>query len=172
VVAGKAPGHESWSTTVTLKPEADKQAVEVPKFKALPQIVNKVHTVARADRPVSEPEPSPFTRRRKIALGVAAGGAVVGIVSVVLGAGAQSLRDEAVSTCPPSACSPDNAIAARDKNDQARSRAMIANVGFGVAGLAIATGVVLWLTGGPESSGLAIAPQVGETTGLAVTGSF
>ncbi|MEO7735389.1 MAG: hypothetical protein ABIY55_30830 [Kofleriaceae bacterium] len=170
VVAGKAPGHESWSTTVTLKPEADKQAVEVPKFKALPQIVNKVHVAARAERAV--PEPSPFSRRRKIAVGVAAGGAAIGIVSVVLGAGAQSLRDEAVSTCPPSACSPQDARSAQDKNDKARSRAMIANVGFGVAGLAIATGVVLWLTGAPESSHLAIAPQVGETTGLAIGGSF
>jgi len=172
VVAGKAPGHESWSTTVTLRPEADKQAVEVPKFKALPQIVNKVRAAAPAERSARPPEPSPFTRRRKIGLGVAAGGAAIGIASVVLGAGAQSLRDEAVAACPPSACSPENAIAARDKNDQARSRAMIANVGFGVAGLAIATGVVLWLTGAPESPRLAIAPQVGDTTGLAVVGSF
>ena len=29
VIAGKAPGHESWSTTVTLQPESDKQAGEV-----------------------------------------------------------------------------------------------------------------------------------------------
>src|SRR5215470_7421371 len=28
VIAGKAPGHESWSTKVTLNPEADKQSVE------------------------------------------------------------------------------------------------------------------------------------------------
>jgi hypothetical protein len=172
VVAGKAPGHESWSTTVTLKPEADKQAVEVPRFKALPQIVNKVHDAQRAQAAAVMPELSPFTPRRQLAIGVAAGGAAIGIVSVVLGAGAQSLRDEAVSTCPPSACSPENARSAQDKNDQAHSRAMIANVGFGVAGLAIATGAVLWLTGRPESSRLAIAPQLGPTTGLAVGGSF
>lgn len=172
VVAGKAPGHESWSTTVTLAPEADKQAVEVPRFKALPEIVNKLHDAARPQPVVSAPEPSPFTRRRKIAIGVAAGGAVLGVASVIVGASAQSLRDEAVSTCPPSACSPQDASSAQDKNDKAKSRAMIANVGFGVAGLAIATGVVLWLTGAPESSRIAIAPQVGETTGLAVVGSF
>ena len=171
VVAGKAPGHESWSTTVTLKPEADKQAVEVPRFKALPQIVNKLHASASPQAAVSAPWPL-LTPRRKLAIGVAAGGAAIGIASVILGAGAQSLRDEAVATCPPSACSPQAASSAQAKNDQARSRAMIANVGFGVAGLAVATSLVLWFTGAHEASGLAISPQVGATTGLAVGGSF
>lgn len=168
VISGKAPGHESWSTTVTLSPEADKQAVEVPKFKALPQIIHRAAPAAHA----AAPEPSPFTRRRKIALGVAGGGVVVGAVAIVLGASAQSLRNDAVATCPPSACTLADAAAADHKNDQARSRAMIANVGFAVAGAAIVTGAVLWFTGKPERPRLALAPQVGATTGLALTGSF
>src|SRR5204862_1628176 len=77
VIAGKAPGHESWSTTVTLKPENDKQAVEVPRFKALPEIVNKpAHDDAArgdGDQLPAAPEPSPFTRKRQIGIGVAAG---------------------------------------------------------------------------------------------------
>jgi hypothetical protein len=169
VISGKAPGHESWSTTVTLSPEADKQAVEVPKFKALPQIL---HRAAPAAARAAAPEPSPFTRRRKIALGVAGGGALVGVAAIVLGASAQSLRNDAVATCPPSACSPANADDADRKNDQARGRAMVANVGFAVAGAAIATGAVLWFTGKPERPSLALAPQVGATTGLALAGSF
>lgn len=179
VVAGKAPGHESWSTTVTLKPEADKQAVEVPRFKALPEIVNKPAVTTAALRRDGElvaaagPEPSPFTTRRKIAIGVAAGGAIAAGISIYFGLDARNLRNEAVATCPPSACSVDAAATAQRKNDQARSHGLYANVGFGVAGAAVIAGVVLWVTGKPESpDALAIAPQVGATNGLSILGRF
>jgi hypothetical protein len=50
---------------------------------------------------------------------------------------------------------------------------MIANLGYGVAGAAVAAGAVLWILGKPESpSAIAIAPQLGDATGLAVTGRF
>jgi len=172
VVAGKAPGHESWSTTVTLKPEADKQAVEVPKFKALPQIVNKVHAAADTERSAPRPAPSLFTRRRKLAVSLVASGVALGAISLVVGVTAKGLHDDAVSLCPPTTCTPRDATFAEYKNDDAKHRAVIANVGFGVAGLALATGAYFWLTGAPESPRLAIAPQVGATTGLAVGGSF
>ena len=178
VIAGKAPGHESWSTTVSLRAEADKQAVEVPRFKALPEIVNKpVRGDAVVERGDAPEAPSPFTPRRKLALGVAAGGVVVAGVAVGLGLSAQGLRNDAVAGCPASACSPAGAADARAKNDRARSRAMLANVGFGVAGAAVITGVVLWLTGKPEvadasDASLAIAPQLGASTGVAVSGRF
>ena len=158
------------------RPENDKQAVEVPRFKALPEIVNKpAHDAAGQPLmlPAQPPEPSPFTRRRKIGIGVAAGGVVVAAVAIGIGASASSLRNDAVATCPPAACTPAAARDAQNKNDRARSRAMIANVGFGVAGAAVVAGAVLWFTGKPESpSTIAIAPQVGSTTGLAVVGRF
>jgi hypothetical protein len=173
VVAGKAPGHESWSTTVTLKPEADKQAVEVPRFKALPEIVNKpaqnalVQPLRRAD------EPDPLTTRRKIGLGVAAGGVVAAGVGIFFGLDARNLRNEAVATCPPSACTLAAAADAQDKNDRARSHALYANLGFGIAGAAVTAGVVLWFIGKPESpSAVAVAPQVGAANGLAIMGRF
>jgi hypothetical protein len=176
VIAGKAPGHESWSTTVTLRPESDKQAVEVPRFKALPEIVNKPsRDEAAAQVRVLAPEPSPFTRRRKIGIGVAAGGVVIGAVAIGLGSSASGLHSDAVATCPPSACSAKNAADATAINSRARSRARYANVGYGVAGAALVTGVVLWLVGKPESpraGDLAIAPQLGDASGLAVMGRF
>ncbi|HEX4420619.1 MAG TPA: hypothetical protein VH165_22045 [Kofleriaceae bacterium] len=174
VIAGKAPGHESWSTTVELRAELDKQAVEVPRFKALPELVNKpARDPGLAPAPVVPPEPSPFTMRRKIGIGVAAGGVVVAAVAIGLGASAQSLRDEAVAGCPTTACTTDGAASSQHKNDQARSRAMVANVGFGVAGAAVIAGAVLWFIGKPESpNAIAIAPQVGATNGLAVLGRF
>lgn len=177
VVAGKAPGHESWSTTVTLKPEADKQSVEVPKFKALPEIVNKSVQNAAAQNAAAQPLPRAdeplLTPKRKIGLGIAAGGVVVAAVAIGFGANASSLRNDAVATCPPAACSPAAAAQAQDKNDRARSRAMIANIGLGVAGAAVAAGAVLWFVGTPESpNAVAVAPQVGATNGLAIMGRF
>jgi len=176
VVAGKAPGHESWSTTVTLKPQADKQAVEVPRFKALPEIVNKPVQTAAGPNAAALPrldEPSPLTPKRKIGLGVAAGGAVAAGVAIYFGLDARGLRNEAVATCPPSACTVPAAADAQDKNDRARSHAMIANIGFGVAGAAVAAGAVLWFIGKPESpNAVAIAPQVGATNGVAIMGRF
>jgi serine/threonine-protein kinase len=160
VIAGKAPGHEPWSTTVTVGEVTDKQAVEVPKFKELPKLV---HVDGNAP-----PEPSPFTARRKVAIGLAAGGVVAAGVAVGFGLDARGLRDEALSTCPPSACSVADAAAAQSKNDRARSRALVANVGFGVAGAAVAAGAVLWFLSPPERA-VTLVPQPG---GVAVVGRF
>jgi hypothetical protein len=162
---------------VTLQPESDKQAVEVPRFKALPEIVNKPPrdeaTAVQVRAPA--PEPSPFTRPRKVGIAVAAGGVVLGGVAIGLGLSASSLHNDAVATCPPSACSVKDAADANATNDRARSRARYANLGYGVAGAAIVAAGVLWLTGKPESpraGQVAIAPQLGDASGLAVVGRF
>lgn len=177
VITGKAPGHESWSTTITLGRESDKQSVEVPRFKALRELARP-----RGSEPDGDgtgdgagevvAEPSLFTPRRRIGLGVAAGGVVVAGAAIVLGASASSLRDDALATCRPMNCSISQAAEAQNKNDRARSRALLANVGFGVAAAAVATGAVLWFVGKPESSSLAVAPQLGDATGLAIAGVF
>ena len=180
VIAGKAPGHESWSTTVTLRPEGDKQSVEVPKFKALPEIINKPVRDERGYAEGLQPmiEPNPYTPRRKVAIGVAAGGVVIGGVAIGLGISASSLHSDALATCPPSACSPQNAADAHDKNKSAMHRALYANIGYGAAVLAVGTGVALWVLGKPEAPSkpeaaeVAIAPQVGQVNGLAVVGRF
>jgi hypothetical protein len=174
VIAGKAPGHEPWSTTVTLRPESDKQAVEVPRFKALPEIVNKPPRDEAAVRVLAF-APSPFTPRRKIGLGVAAGGVVIGAVAIGLGSSASGLHNDAVATCPPSACSANNAADATATNDRARSRARYANIAYGAAGAALVTSVVLWVIGKPESprtGEVVVVPQLGDASGLAVLGRF
>src|SRR5262249_10097502 len=103
-ISGKAPGHESWSTKVTLAAERDKQSVEVPKFKELPKLVVPQPGGEEGGQ-VALPPPSPFTPRRKIAIGVAAGGLVLAGVGVGFGIDARSLRSEAVATCPMQSCS-------------------------------------------------------------------
>jgi hypothetical protein len=170
VISGKAPGHEPWSTTVVLSPESDKQSVEVPRFRALREAA--VKPVRPAVPITAEPEPNPFTPKRKIGVGVAAAGAVVAGVAIGFGVSANSLRHDALATCTPTACTVEQAADAQAKNDRARSRATYANIGFGVAGAAVATGVVLWFLGKPQSPSLAIAPQLGERIGLVLTRRF
>jgi hypothetical protein len=168
VIAGRAPGHEPWSTTVHMTAATDRQAVEVPKFKELPKLA---HVEPPEPKPASRPdEPSQVTPRRKIAIAIAAGGVVAAGIGIGFGLDARSLRDEALATCPASACTALGAAAAAHENDRARTRALVANVGFGVAGGAVVAGAVLWFLSPPETSrDIAIVPSA---SGLAIAGRF
>lgn len=187
VISGKAPGHESWSTTLTIAAESDKRAVEVPKFKELPKLIapepgaGALRRRAAGDGDgdglgvTSAPrEPSPFTPRRKIALGLAAGGVVAAGTAIGFGLSARNGRSEALGLCSASACTPAEASAAQSKNDRARQHALIANIGYGVAGGAAIAAAVLWFTSAPErpAAALSISPLLGATSGVAVTGGF
>lgn len=181
VITGKAPGHEPWQTTVELGLEADRRSVEVPRFKALPALVLPVRTqpaeeeplVTAPERTPLDAEPSPWSPRRKLALGIAAGGVVVAGVGIGFGLAARGARSDALATCPPAACTEDAARSAQQQNDRARSQALIANVGYAVAGAAVVGATVLWFTAKPaRRSSLALAPALGESRGLVVTGGF
>ncbi len=206
VITGKAPGHEPWSTTVQVAAERDQRAVEVPKFKELPTLVSpqlgltslrarSIDGETSADG--SAPSPSPFTPRRKIALGVAAGSVVIAGVAVGFGLAANNARDEALALCPATACTPAGAAAAQDENDTARRHALTANLGYAVAGGAAIGAAVLWFTSGPERAQpattsasaasassraaspslsarrtLSLSPLLGAANGVALTGGF
>jgi hypothetical protein len=186
VISGKAPGHESWSTQVTLSAENEKRAVEVPKFKELPKLVAPEPRTVAMRRAASgdddlavtaASEPSPFTPRRKLALGLAGGGVVAAGTAIGFGLAARNLRNEALGLCSASACTPDEATAAQDKNDRARRFALIANIGYGVAGGAAIAATVLWFTSAPErpapdETALSISPLLGNASGVAVSGGF
>ena len=174
-ITGKAPGHESWSTKVTLAPERDKQSVEVPKFKELPKLVapplDPQRQMGQGASSAAPPEPSMLTPRRKIALGVAAGGVLLAGAGVGLAIDARSLRNEALATCPPQSCCVQDAADANATNDRARQRALLANVGFAAGGAAVIAGAVLWFVSGPPAAeapvkrSIAVAPQVGGADG-------
>lgn len=175
VVSGKAPGHETWSTKITIGP-SDKKSVEVPRFKVLAEhapVPAAPLPVATVQAPVETEAPSSFTGRRKLALGVGAGGLAIGGAAIGLGVSARGLRDDALARCPDIGCSVDDAAAAQALNDRARDRALYANVGFVVAGAAVVGAVVLWVTGSPERPArVVLSPVVGEMTGVALGGAL
>jgi tetratricopeptide (TPR) repeat protein len=176
VVAGRAPGHEEWSTKVTVKPEADKVAVEVPRFKELkvltppPGVGGELLDDDGPSGPIDAP--SMLTPRRKIALGVAGVGVVALVGGALVGTQAKGLESEAHDACANVVCV-DHAEA-NEALEDARGKARLANIGYGVAVAAGAGAAFLWLTGAPRSGdGLAISPQVGPgVAGAIVRGSF
>jgi len=182
VIAGQAPGHDAWQTTVTVPDESGKVSIEVPRFKEIVKLVTPNPTPASipmtapaADSHEAGASSSMWTARRKIALGVAGGSAASLIAGIVLGTQARSKRDEAHEHCSSTqvAC-PEAAIANKLISEEQR-RALQANIAFGVAGaLAIGAGV-LWFTGAPETQAhhVVVAPSLapGEA-GVVVLGRF
>ncbi len=173
VIAGRAPGHEEWSTTVTVPPEGGRIGVDVPRFKQAAQLVEptvasgEVEDEAGASR-------SRFTGRRKLALGVGAAGLLGVSAGVVLGMQASGFDDDASRLCPMlTGCA--DANEANAAVEKARSRALLANISYGVGGAAVVAAAILWFTGAPEraTARTAVAPVVTPTSvGLDVSVRF
>ncbi len=93
-----------------------------------------------------------------------------GAAGVVLGLQARELNNQTYDLCtsPETPCA--NAGAANDRNGQARTRALEANIAFGVAGAATVAAAVLWWTG--RASAVAVTPTAGSGAAIGLAGSF
>jgi len=111
------------------------------------------------------PPPSRFTDRRKIALVVGGVGLAALAGGVVLGLQSRQLDHDTYALCPSPSAPCADAGKADELNQRARTRALEANIGYGVAGGAAIAAAVLWLTGAPESR-VAVTPQLGAVAGL------
>ncbi len=177
VVSGSAPGHEVWSTDVTVPVELGKISVEVPKFKELVKLVERPDEAGPSGA-VGGPtppldRPGPFTTRRKLAIGVAGGGVGMILLGGLFGAQAKGLQDDAYALCPqPAMCA--MADAANDKIEAGRSKALLANIGYGAGAALLAGAAVLWFTGAPESpeARVSVIPRVGGDAGVDVLVRF
>ncbi len=156
-ITGHAPGHEEWSTTVEVAAESDKASIEVPRFKELRKLVETPPPPpgggggTGGGGEIDQPPTSMFTPRRKIALGLAGVG-VLGLAGgLVFGTQAKGLENEAFDLCPDPGVPCADAPAAQQKIDDGHSKAVLANVAFGVAGAAAIGAAVLWFTGAPKA---------------------
>ncbi len=183
-ITGKAPGHEEWSTTVHLENENGRGSVDVPKFKEAPKLVEPEadKTGNRKDGPdviLVTDRPSPLTGKRKIALAVAGVGVLAAGGGILLGLQAKGFESDARELCPENPCGA-NAESANAVKSKAESRALFANIAYGVAGAAVITAAVLWITGAPEGKTevklddeTSLAPVLSpDVAGVAVVGRF
>lgn len=175
-IEARAPGYASWSTEISVETERDRASVEIPALEKLPEPAEPPPPRGGEVKTVVVVEPSLLTPRRKIGIGVAAGGGAAIAVGAVLGFQAQRLRDDAEATCPPSSCSPDDAADANAIDARAQRRALFANVAFATGGAAIAAGVVLWFVGAPpdrERGAVTVVPTLGpDGAGVAAAVRF
>jgi len=174
VIAGHAPGHEQWSTSVVVPNEGGKISVEVPRFKDLTKLMAPV-----GSPPPGKPEPqqtppdatdepstggSMFTPKRKIALGVGGVGVAAIAVGIVFGLQAKSDKNDAFKLCPDPAtpCADGNKASAL--TNDGHSKALAADAAYGVGAAALIGAGVLWFLGAPTEAdrGVAVAPHVGH----------
>jgi len=183
-IAGRAPGHEEWTTTVNVADEHGRASVDVPKFKAVAKLIEPDPVPGQAGRDgpdiiVLTDRPSPLTKRRKIALGVVGVGVLAAAGGIVFGLQAKGFESDAKELCPNNPCGV-NADAANAAREKAETRALFTNISYGVAGAAVIAAAVLWITGAPEhqtevqlGEDMAIAPVVSPSAaGVAVVGRF
>ncbi len=159
-IDAKAPAYESWSTTVTIVNEQEKAAITIPRFKPLPKV--------RTDKQVEVIDPSPFTAKRKLAIGLGGVGVIGAGVGVWLYVTAKGQYDDAK-------LEPDD-VKQKDLWDSANQKYLIAQIAGGVAVASLGTAAFLWFTGKPaivERPELAITPSIGPGgAGIVAIGSF
>jgi hypothetical protein len=122
-VVARAPGHQEWTTTVTLRAEGDAQVIEVPVLKP-----DAVGPVEPSLGPVVVADASSAPRRRSMALpiGLGAGAAVLGVASLGVYFWAKSTSDDSLDPSRPIA----------DRLDLWESANTRGNIALGLAGAA------------------------------------
>ncbi len=188
-IVAQAPGHDRWSSRIKVASDAQHAAVDVPKLKAageaavdkkpMPTEVKPKPAEAKAKtEPDEQPEPpapahaSSFTGTRKIAVAVGVLGVAGIAVGAVFGSKANDLESQSNKICPTATC---NDMHALQLNSDAKSDALISNIGFIGGGAAVAGAVVLWFVGAPKAAqeSVAVTPLVGRTSvGLGLGGRF
>jgi hypothetical protein len=113
-----------------------------------------------------------FTDKRRIAISAAAVGVGAIVLGGVFGAKANSTERQSDMICPQAAC---NDMHALQLNSDAKTYALIANVGLFGGGAFVAGAAVLWFVGAPKVAhgDVAVTPLVGGgTVGLGLGGRF
>ncbi len=97
---------------------------------------------------------------------------VVGLgVGTVFGLRAISKNDEAKEVCPRgNVCDEERGV---DLTDDAKSAALVSNIGIGVGAAALVGGVVLYLTAPSSQTALSVSPRVSrQSNGFVFGGRF
>jgi len=177
-LTASAPGYKSWSMDVTITGEGSTITVDVPALEKAPEPpppppgggndVFRTPTQPAVDK-------DPGKGRRKLGMIVGAVG-VAGLgAGAVFGLGAKNAFADADVNCGGDVgdCRGD-AEAAQGDIDSANSKAMLANIAFGVGAAALIGGAVLYLTAPEAAESTMVSPTVGAdgSAGVIVRGRF
>jgi hypothetical protein len=165
-IEASAPGKQAWSTHVVIGAAADSKHVTVP---ALAAVEAPPMPAASAEAPPATPPPAEagphsgaWSSQKTWGLVVGAAG-IVGLgVGSYFGVQAMSGSSHAKQQCPDAACPAPSAI---QQNEDAKTDARIADVGFAVGIGAVVGGSLLYFLA-PSSAGLHVAPTVGRSNGI------
>ncbi len=184
-VVAEARGFQRWQLDVTLG-KGSNRWVSIPSLEPLveepttdiepPAAATPPPTAATPPPPKREESPPPvaptprpsghevtthttWSTQRGIAVAVGALGVSAIVVGGIFGSQAGDLQSKSDAICPTNIC--DDAEGLRLNND-AHAHARIANVLFATGGLAVATGVVLWIVGKPDETTV-ITPVISDT---------
>ena len=154
VIAGKAPGFEAWSTTVTVASARDKQSVNVPRFRAVPTLPNEG----------LKAEPAPARHKTTASVALWATGGVVLVAGVGAELWAQSTYADAKADM--------NNDRRHDLTSSATTRRRL-GVSLDVAAIIVAgIGTYLWFSPTRER-GLTVVPAVTrDSSHVTVAGWF
>lgn len=175
-----APGYESWSASVTVTPQASSQTVKIPALKKLTQASAPAMEEPHDPAPVPvEPQPKPDAASSGLStqqtIGVVVGG--VGIIGLGIGSffgvTAISKNSDAELLCQRGRqCDSPRGVTL---TEEAKDAAVASNIAFGAGAGLLATGMILYLTGGSTkaSTALNVAPMFGpRSAALQVGGAF
>ena len=179
VVEATAPGKRAWQTKVTVAAEADAQTVQVPALEDEPAATAGAAAVdgGASTSTVAGPAPgSEGTPLRTIGLIVGGAGLVSLGVGGFFGLQAQSLNEDSKAD---GHCDAQNQCDATggEKREDAKSAATVSTIAFVAGGVLTATGVTLFLVGGPKKQEAAAhvvaTPAVGRNeAGMIIRGRF
>ncbi|HEX8795529.1 MAG TPA: tetratricopeptide repeat protein [Polyangiaceae bacterium] len=180
VIDATAPSKQPFSGKVDVAPKQGNATltvtlIDAPQTQAAPTPVaapSPASAPASAPAAAEEP-PSTWSGQKTVAL-VVGGVGVVGIgVGSIFGLMAKSKNDQALQNCRTSTLCSQTGL---DLTNDAKSAATVSTIAFIAGGVALAGGIVLWLTA-PSSSrpttGVRFVPLVGTSLGGgALTGSW
>jgi hypothetical protein len=157
LIEAKAPGYESFSTKVTLRPDGDARSVALPTLAAPPAKPTPMTPTLAASPATAQAAPAPRAEEPKpdteaggsnhtlayVVGGVGIAGVGVGVVFGLLAKSQADAAEDDPELCPKKSCSP----AGRSEIDAAETKALVSTVGFGVGVVGIGLGAYLLLSG-------------------------
>jgi hypothetical protein len=174
-----APGYDTWSTPIKVESGGASASVRIPALiKAKESAAPTPPPAAASASGPAQPEPATApiahaTSTQQV-LGLVVGG--VGVIGVGLGSyfgiRAISKNSDAETHCPKGALCNDNDGV--NLSDKARQDAAASNIAFIAGGVLVATGAVLYLTGGSsDADRVALVPVLGPGSAAAsISGRF